>query len=73
MTKHKEGTVGEAIHAHMLAIAAILPAGVRVTFIARMPGNTLLDTIYSSDEMPELVKLLERAIAMNSVNMERAH
>ncbi len=56
------------IHKHINAICSYFKLGARVTILARIPGNNDADMVLTQDDIPELIKLLERQLKSDGKN-----
>jgi hypothetical protein len=49
-------------------LSELFVPGMKLTFIARFPGNGEADVLVSDDKMPEIIALVERRIKAESTS-----
>jgi len=49
------------IEKHLNEISLLFKPNIRITFIARLPGNDEADVVLSIDDLSEAIKVLERS------------
>lgn len=63
MTDDKVKLMSYAVSDSLDRLSRLFVPGVKLTFIARYPGNVDCDVFISEDTMPEVIELIQRRMA----------